>query len=313
MSDGIDGWFEDPDDPTHYRFFDGETWTDERMPRPVASTALSAGWHLDPKGRHEYRYYDGSKWTDHVSDDGKPTVELESQEAPGGVVAESPESSTDQVPGPLLLGVILRPGTTRVSSVVEGGVADRRGLVAGDLITRVDGVPVSTPEQIHQVLQRLDLQVPRPKSVALETIRGPVSRSSVDSFGDAIGRSIADIPASITNRRVVTGVIVAAIIGSLFIFVAGLLAFRAHSQPKKDEPRFISIMQQVAQTPGGQTLGYSTMSRTDLLSVGYVWCGRMSAGESEGDITYSDGIYPYITNPFKAGVRAAHEFLCPGA
>ena len=39
-----DGWFEDPNDPSQYRFFDGTLWTDQTMPRPASErTAAMLG------------------------------------------------------------------------------------------------------------------------------------------------------------------------------------------------------------------------------------------------------------------------------
>ena len=45
-------------------------------PPPAPKLAApAAGWHPDPAGRHEYRYWDGQTWTDQVSDAGLVTTD----------------------------------------------------------------------------------------------------------------------------------------------------------------------------------------------------------------------------------------------
>lgn len=39
------------------------------------AAAPAAGWHPDPAGRHAYRYWDGQTWTDQVSDAGQATTD----------------------------------------------------------------------------------------------------------------------------------------------------------------------------------------------------------------------------------------------
>ena len=40
---------------------------------PAVAATPAAGWHPDPMSRHEYRYWDGQTWSDQVSDAGTVT------------------------------------------------------------------------------------------------------------------------------------------------------------------------------------------------------------------------------------------------
>ena len=112
MPEKPDGWYEDPDDPSLYRLWNGQRWTEQTMPRAASQTdALPtvAGWFADPHGRHDCRYFDGSAWTMHVSNAGLPTrdslepgqvrpTEHLSPEVPGGVAASPRAIAETRIP-----------------------------------------------------------------------------------------------------------------------------------------------------------------------------------------------------------------------
>jgi hypothetical protein len=53
------GWYPNPANPTGYRFWDGERWTEQEISR-----VADAGWHPDPSNPGGQRYWDGRTWTD---------------------------------------------------------------------------------------------------------------------------------------------------------------------------------------------------------------------------------------------------------
>jgi hypothetical protein len=54
-------WYENPDDPTTLRYWDGTAWTDQSRSKPAA---VPAGWYPDAQRAGGQRWWDGSKWTD---------------------------------------------------------------------------------------------------------------------------------------------------------------------------------------------------------------------------------------------------------
>ena len=46
------GWYDDPEGPTHHRFWDGTNWTDHRSPKnadpPIEAAVLSSAWNIFP-------------------------------------------------------------------------------------------------------------------------------------------------------------------------------------------------------------------------------------------------------------------------
>ncbi len=60
MTERPDGWYPDPDDPSVYRFWDGNEWTTQTRAR---AAAFQAGWRTHP-GTGRFAYYDGSEWLD---------------------------------------------------------------------------------------------------------------------------------------------------------------------------------------------------------------------------------------------------------
>ncbi|WP_085369859.1 DUF4041 domain-containing protein [Leifsonia sp. NCR5] len=54
-------WYENPDDPTVLRYWDGSTWTDQTRPKP---SAVPAGWYPDTERPGGKRWWDGAIWTD---------------------------------------------------------------------------------------------------------------------------------------------------------------------------------------------------------------------------------------------------------
>jgi hypothetical protein len=54
-------WYENPDDPTTLRYWDGTAWTDQSRSKPAA---VPAGWYPDAERPGGQRWWDGTKWTD---------------------------------------------------------------------------------------------------------------------------------------------------------------------------------------------------------------------------------------------------------
>lgn len=181
----IDGWYPDPHDPTQYRYWDGEQWTEDRIPRSQQYPKAERGWHSDPTGRHELRFYDGNAWTDFVSDDGAPSVDAfaaESQvvavsreETPGlrstSVVSASIGGYLQQhwkivgiVSGALVLlgaAVLLAatsgrhandyygpPGSTPVNSTPRSATGGGSGAVATRLVPNIVGLPMDAARSV---------------------------------------------------------------------------------------------------------------------------------------------------------------------
>ncbi|MCX7523435.1 DUF4041 domain-containing protein [Microbacterium sp. STN6] len=61
MSAGAN-WYENPDDPTTIRYWDGSAWTDQIRPKVGASSA-PAGWYPDAERPGGERWWDGASWT----------------------------------------------------------------------------------------------------------------------------------------------------------------------------------------------------------------------------------------------------------
>jgi hypothetical protein len=62
------GWYADPRGPGTLRYWDGERWTERRVPSPLALPPPPdppAGWYADPWDPDRLRYWDGDAWTDH--------------------------------------------------------------------------------------------------------------------------------------------------------------------------------------------------------------------------------------------------------
>lgn len=54
-------WYENPEDPTTLRYWDGAGWTNETRPK---LTNVPAGWYPDTERPGGTRWWDGAKWTD---------------------------------------------------------------------------------------------------------------------------------------------------------------------------------------------------------------------------------------------------------
>lgn len=57
-------WYENPDDSTTERWWDGTSWTSQVRPKP---TAIPAGWYPDAENPGGQRWWDGTRWTDQRS------------------------------------------------------------------------------------------------------------------------------------------------------------------------------------------------------------------------------------------------------
>ncbi|MEJ3404785.1 DUF4041 domain-containing protein [Rathayibacter sp. YIM 133350] len=58
----VAGWYENPEDPTTLRYWDGNQWT--HQVRPKSANATPAGWYPDRERPGGTRWWDGEKWTD---------------------------------------------------------------------------------------------------------------------------------------------------------------------------------------------------------------------------------------------------------
>lgn len=54
-------WFENPDDPTTLRYWDGAAWTDQIR---LKAAGVPAGWYPDSERPGGQRWWDGAAWTD---------------------------------------------------------------------------------------------------------------------------------------------------------------------------------------------------------------------------------------------------------
>ena len=55
------GWYDDPDDTSIRRWWDGRDWTDQTRPR---AGQIAAGWYADPRDTEHQRWWDGTGWSD---------------------------------------------------------------------------------------------------------------------------------------------------------------------------------------------------------------------------------------------------------
>jgi S1-C subfamily serine protease len=75
-------------------------------------------------------------------------------------ISHGQASSTVYLGEPGILGVQLKTSTSRapsgalIAGVIAGTPASRAGLAAGDVITGLNGLPVTTPASLHTLLQR---------------------------------------------------------------------------------------------------------------------------------------------------------------
>lgn len=55
------GWYDDPDDDTVRRWWDGRDWTDHTRPR---AEDIAPGWYADPRDAALQRWWDGAGWSE---------------------------------------------------------------------------------------------------------------------------------------------------------------------------------------------------------------------------------------------------------
>jgi uncharacterized protein DUF2510 len=102
------GWYQDPEAPNAFRYWDGAAWTDHVTSKQHERAAGDGGsgadspapdWHPDPTGRHAMRYWDGSTWTQHVAaaDGTTGTDRLATPMPDDGQEPNSPEQEVDQL------------------------------------------------------------------------------------------------------------------------------------------------------------------------------------------------------------------------
>lgn len=83
MASASAGWYEDPDDPAHDRYWNGQLWTDQRRSKTGESNQNQApGWFPDPVDGQGMRYWDGAQWSGYTYDP-VPAVESQADEPPG--------------------------------------------------------------------------------------------------------------------------------------------------------------------------------------------------------------------------------------
>lgn len=57
------GWYDNPDDPTTVRFWDGSTWTTQIQAKAPSAATVPPGWYPDPELAVSERWWDGNTWT----------------------------------------------------------------------------------------------------------------------------------------------------------------------------------------------------------------------------------------------------------
>lgn len=79
MTNPNNGWFDDPQDPTLERWWDGSAWSvhvrpkfttpppPDAHPAPAPVRTGPAGWYDDPQDESQLRYWDGITWTDQTT------------------------------------------------------------------------------------------------------------------------------------------------------------------------------------------------------------------------------------------------------
>jgi hypothetical protein len=61
------GWYDDPEYPSSFRYWDGWRWTEHRAPKPSEDRVQPPGrpgWKKDPNDPALMRYWDGTQWDD---------------------------------------------------------------------------------------------------------------------------------------------------------------------------------------------------------------------------------------------------------
>ncbi|MFE4949609.1 DUF4041 domain-containing protein [Leifsonia sp. NPDC056665] len=54
-------WYENPNDPTTERWWNGTAWSDQVRPKPAE---IPSGWYADPEHPGDQRWWNGTQWTD---------------------------------------------------------------------------------------------------------------------------------------------------------------------------------------------------------------------------------------------------------
>lgn len=57
------GWYDNPDDPTTVRFWDGFVWTNQVQNKAPSVAAVPPGWYPNPERADSERWWDGAGWT----------------------------------------------------------------------------------------------------------------------------------------------------------------------------------------------------------------------------------------------------------
>jgi hypothetical protein len=57
------GWYDNPDDPTTVRFWDGSAWTNQIQAKAPAVASVPPGWYPDADQSNSERWWDGAAWT----------------------------------------------------------------------------------------------------------------------------------------------------------------------------------------------------------------------------------------------------------
>jgi hypothetical protein len=57
------GWYDNPDDPTTVRFWDGSLWTNQIQAKASTVAAVPPGWYPNPDQVNSERWWDGAGWT----------------------------------------------------------------------------------------------------------------------------------------------------------------------------------------------------------------------------------------------------------
>jgi len=105
------GWYDDPQNPTLERWWDGSAWSEHVRARsavppvvvtPPPTAAVPAGWYDDPNVAGQLRYWDGIAWTEHTAPQHvpSPSPTLTPPDTTATPVWSQPAPSHDAAPAP---------------------------------------------------------------------------------------------------------------------------------------------------------------------------------------------------------------------
>lgn len=142
---------------------------------------MPSGWYQDPNDRSKERYFDGRAWTKHVRED-IPDIPLAPWVQPGATPAVGGYAVDTSAPtksvarwlalgaGALGLGAVIFFGITHTSSVLDTAVPGNQPFLAEDPPSNPGGQDVLFPTTCTELVESIDLFAGDPALPALATI-----------------------------------------------------------------------------------------------------------------------------------------------